>query len=203
MYKNLKKEIDRLKISHRDIFDNSMSDYYTDIKSFKRRLNGNLKFKEEDIEDIYKYLKKRGYKSSKSKKEDIDYLFKYERKTAVLKLSPCSDLIRKRMMELNLSNNDVVEQFDDFGYHISITTLNNWKNEGVCPKDIYAESLSKVLKTPIAIIKEAMVMQSTGRDNLVLEIVKNLRDCRNELCLYCGKYKKEYLGACNNCRWEH
>lgn len=29
----------------------------------------------------------------------------------------------------------------------------------------------------------------------------DFRDCRNELCLYCGKYKERHLGACDGCRW--
>ena len=29
----------------------------------------------------------------------------------------------------------------------------------------------------------------------------NLPDCVNELCLKCGKYREEHLGACKDCRW--
>lgn len=29
----------------------------------------------------------------------------------------------------------------------------------------------------------------------------DLKDCRNELCLYCGKYKERHNGACDGCRW--
>lgn len=32
-------------------------------------------------------------------------------------------------------------------------------------------------------------------------LVKDLRDCRNELCLKCGAYKERHLGACDGCRW--
>lgn len=28
-----------------------------------------------------------------------------------------------------------------------------------------------------------------------------LEDCRNELCLMCGRYKEEHKGACHGCRW--
>lgn len=31
---------------------------------------------------------------------------------------------------------------------------------------------------------------------------RDLKDCRNELCLYCGKYKERHLGACDGCRWK-
>jgi hypothetical protein len=29
-----------------------------------------------------------------------------------------------------------------------------------------------------------------------------LKACRNELCLHCGRYKKEHLGYCDGCRWK-
>lgn len=33
-------------------------------------------------------------------------------------------------------------------------------------------------------------------------LMKDLNDCRNELCLKCGIYKDRHLGACNGCRWQ-
>ena len=30
---------------------------------------------------------------------------------------------------------------------------------------------------------------------------RDLKDCRNELCLRCGAYKQRHLGACDGCRW--
>ena len=30
----------------------------------------------------------------------------------------------------------------------------------------------------------------------------DLRDCVNELCLKCGSYREDHLGACNGCRWK-
>ena len=33
------------------------------------------------------------------------------------------------------------------------------------------------------------------------EIIKELWNCRNELCLRCGKYEKAYCGACDDCRY--
>lgn len=30
---------------------------------------------------------------------------------------------------------------------------------------------------------------------------RELKTCANELCLRCGEYKQEHLGACNGCRW--
>lgn len=34
-----------------------------------------------------------------------------------------------------------------------------------------------------------------------VEIIKELWNCRNELCLRCGKYEKAYCGACDDCRY--
>lgn len=166
MYKNLKKEMERLKISYKEIFNNCIkSDEIEDIQYFSRRLNGNGLFVKEDIEDIYKYLKKRGYKSSKSKKEDIDYLFEYSKvEKESSKITPLSKLIKKRMSELKLSNKDVVNQFDKFGVPITITTLNNWKNEGVkILRDDNLDSLAKILKVP----KSALYRSKNGDDSYI------------------------------------
>lgn len=35
----------------------------------------------------------------------------------------------------------------------------------------------------------------------VKEEQSELRDMKNELCQYCGKYKKAHEGACDGCRW--
>ena len=31
--------------------------------------------------------------------------------------------------------------------------------------------------------------------------LSDLKDCVNDLCFCCGKYKKGHEGACNGCRW--
>jgi len=31
---------------------------------------------------------------------------------------------------------------------------------------------------------------------------RDLKDCRNELCLKCGDYKFAHKGACDGCRWK-
>lgn len=33
------------------------------------------------------------------------------------------------------------------------------------------------------------------------EILRELKNCRNELCLKCGEYTGEYLGNCDGCRY--
>lgn len=37
--------------------------------------------------------------------------------------------------------------------------------------------------------------------NKEADLLKELKDCRNELCLKCGKYKEAHLGACDGCRY--
>lgn len=39
-------------------------------------------------------------------------------------------------------------------------------------------------------------------DAQIDRIQRDLKDCRNELCLYCGKYKERHNGACDGCRWK-
>lgn len=34
------------------------------------------------------------------------------------------------------------------------------------------------------------------------ELIRNLKDCRNELCLKCGDYRMAHKGACDSCRWK-
>lgn len=36
----------------------------------------------------------------------------------------------------------------------------------------------------------------------VHDLQRNLKDCRNELCLKCGDYKMAHKGACDGCRWK-
>ena len=33
-------------------------------------------------------------------------------------------------------------------------------------------------------------------------LLRDLKDCRNELCLKCGDYKLAHKGACDGCRWK-
>ena len=32
-------------------------------------------------------------------------------------------------------------------------------------------------------------------------LLKDYKDCVNELCYQCGQYKREHEGACDDCRW--
>lgn len=39
-------------------------------------------------------------------------------------------------------------------------------------------------------------------ESRIKRLVRDLKDCRNELCLKCGEYKQRHLGACDGCRWK-
>ena len=60
-----------------------------------------------------------------------------------------------------------------------------------CPKDCEAHC-------PYA----DKVMEKQEREEEMKIILRDLLDCRNELCLRCGSYKTAHLGSCNGCRWK-
>lgn len=37
----------------------------------------------------------------------------------------------------------------------------------------------------------------------IFRLRKELKNCRNELCLKCGNYKEAHKGACDGCRYRH
>lgn len=49
-------------------------------------------------------------------------------------------------------------------------------------------------------IKELLDMAVSKTDK-VLRLKEELHTMKNELCQYCGKYKKAHEGACDGCRW--
>ena len=38
-------------------------------------------------------------------------------------------------------------------------------------------------------------------DEILRKTRQELKTCANELCLQCGQYRQEHLGACEGCRW--
>lgn len=57
------------------------------------------------------------------------------------------------------------------------------------------ESMSKECKE---------IRENVQRLKEILEKAKrDLKDCRNELCLKCGNYKQAHNGACDGCRWRN
>lgn len=49
---------------------------------------------------------------------------------------------------------------------------------------------------------QRMIENGYENDNRIDELEKTLRDCRNELCLRCGRYVEKHNGACDGCRWK-
>lgn len=45
---------------------------------------------------------------------------------------------------------------------------------------------------------EAAVRKIPAADVVPGELFRELRD---ELCLYCGRYTEQHLGACDGCKW--
>lgn len=52
--------------------------------------------------------------------------------------------------------------------------------------------------------KAVAVLEADFNDSCdrIDELEKTLRDCRNELCIKCGRYRERHLGACDGCRWK-
>ena len=48
---------------------------------------------------------------------------------------------------------------------------------------------------------EELIKMATSKTNKVLRLKDELYAMKNELCQYCGKYKKAHEGACDGCRW--
>lgn len=59
-----------------------------------------------------------------------------------------------------------------------------------------AEVKELLIKLELADVQIERLVEETER------LRRDLKDCRNELCLYCGKYKERHLGACDGCRWK-
>jgi hypothetical protein len=42
------------------------------------------------------------------------------------------------------------------------------------------------------------------KQNIQMEnFIRELKNCRDELCLKCGNYKDAHLGACDDCRYRN
>ena len=62
--------------------------------------------------------------------------------------------------------------------------------------------MSKEQKALDDLCNGSITEQDNAR-NILQQAINDLNACRNELCLYCGKYKHEHEGWCNECRWKH
>lgn len=48
---------------------------------------------------------------------------------------------------------------------------------------------------------EELIKMATSKTNKVLQLKEELHAMKNELCQYCGKYKRAHEGACDGCKW--
>lgn len=61
----------------------------------------------------------------------------------------------------------------------------------------------KAVELPEKFTKNAETIDFLMRSaSAVEELCADLRTCRNELCLRCGKYHEAHKGACDGCRWK-
>lgn len=52
--------------------------------------------------------------------------------------------------------------------------------------------------------EERIAIMSEGKDEeKIHRLQRELRNCRNELCLKCGLYHRAHEGVCNDCRYRH
>lgn len=59
-----------------------------------------------------------------------------------------------------------------------------------------AEVKDLLIKLELADVQIERLVEETER------LRRDLKDCRNELCLRCGEYKTAHLGSCDGCRWK-
>ena len=80
------------------------------------------------------------------------------------------------------------------------------------PEYIERETIAEFLQQKVSLYRctDDIVAEYTAERYLdfVNEIPKadvvpaeTVREMKNELCLYCGKYSEEHLGACDGCKW--
>ena len=51
-------------------------------------------------------------------------------------------------------------------------------------------------------VYQRMADMRLENEKTVAHYKRLLKDCVNELCSRCGRYRNEHLGACNGCKWK-
>lgn len=85
------------------------------------------------------------------------------------------------MADMDMEQQEIIREIED-----RITELKSIK-----------QSLIKLQKDyECAVLERDMVRKQNDR------LLTSLKDCANELCQKCGKYKNDHLGACDHCKWK-
>ena len=53
-----------------------------------------------------------------------------------------------------------------------------------------------------AIMQHEIEKLEDNQKNAIEKYKRQLKDCVNELCSRCGRYRNEHLGACDGCKWK-
>ena len=78
-----------------------------------------------------------------------------------------------------------------------------WWNEAICKEHtIYGNEHRDAWTSAEWYCADGERMDGEGDiQEELIRFKRDLNDCRNELCLRCGEYKRRHLGACDGCRW--
>ena len=67
--------------------------------------------------------------------------------------------------------------------------------------------IERLIETQERIIEDQeeriAIMTEGGNDKKVSILQSELYNCRNELCIKCGLYRRSHEGVCNGCRYRH
>ena len=73
-----------------------------------------------------------------------------------------------------------------------------------CTSDEQTHELLKAVAYLIEDQEERIaIMSEGGNDKKVSILQSELYNCRNELCIKCGLYRRSHEGVCNGCRYRH
>ena len=72
----------------------------------------------------------------------------------------------------------------------------SWADRCLADVEVYLLRLSEE-----KVLSEEETAERDFAWNELVAVEKMFRDCRNELCSKCGRYKEAHLGACDKCRW--
>ena len=79
--------------------------------------------------------------------------------------------------------------------------MNNYINKDLLWTKIISNYYDGISFEELYKIIERMPIKNIPNEKDYNDIIKDLKDCKNELCLYCGNYKIKHKGACDDCRW--